>query len=177
MSSPIPINAPSPRYGKELYVPVHRRAFPTGISPSCSSYAWSSSSRASSPTPSDVTTCSLSSVASSSRGIPSSCESVCLISMMNPRILTRGIPKTVPIYTPADLIRLSSSPLSKLSHEHREVLRVTAPEVMLTRKQRKAQEWLARHVGSPNSNQRTHKRITSRSSQTSDSDEQTWRRT
>ncbi|KIM70796.1 hypothetical protein SCLCIDRAFT_169581 [Scleroderma citrinum Foug A] len=155
MSSPIPINAPSSRYGKELYIPVHRRAYLAGISPSSSSYAWSSSSRASSPTPSEVTTCSLSSVASSSRGITSS----------------------LPIYTPANLIRLSSSPLSKLSEERREVLRTTAPEVMVTRKQRKAQEWRARQVGSPNSNQRTHKRTTSRSSQTSDVDEQTWRRT
>ncbi|KAL4072470.1 hypothetical protein V8B97DRAFT_371909 [Scleroderma yunnanense] len=110
MSSPIPINPSSSRH--ELYIPIHRRALSTGIS-SPSSYAWSSSSRASSPTPSDVTASSLGST-SSSQGFTGN--------------------SSLPIYTPADLILLSSSPLSKLSQEHKEILRTTAPAVMLSRK-------------------------------------------
>ncbi|KAH7928562.1 hypothetical protein BV22DRAFT_1117434 [Leucogyrophana mollusca] len=99
-----------------LYVPVHRR----GVSGS-----YSSSSRASSPTPS--------SSALSERSI-------------SPTPHERHT--SLPIYTPADLLLLSSSPLSRLSPEERMTLREVAPVIVRNRKQRKAHEWQSRHKGS-----------------------------
>lgn len=42
----------------------------------------------------------------------------------------------VPIYSPADLIMMSHSPLARLADEERSYMRGVAPEIYLSRKQR-----------------------------------------
>ncbi|KAF9235549.1 hypothetical protein BU15DRAFT_77872 [Melanogaster broomeanus] len=172
MSSPITINySPSPARMYEpasspsspgLYIPVHRRSHSSGVP---SSYAYSSSSRASSPPPSP----SLSHTTSSRSASP-----------LPHHTAQIGM---VPIYTPADLILLSASPLAKLSLEHRDALRAAAPELLQSRKQRKAREWRARHhpggsAPHSHSHARTSSHVSHSSHTTSESDEDrgAWRR-
>ncbi|KIJ14701.1 hypothetical protein PAXINDRAFT_99956 [Paxillus involutus ATCC 200175] len=165
MSSPIAIASSARMYDTHsgsspsspgLYVPIHRRNRSSGV-PSSYTYAGSLSSRASSPSP------STSSPSSSSLHLPP----------------THASP---PIYTPADLLLLSASPLARLSPEDIDAIRAAAPEVVQSRKQRKAREWHARHApgwsawSSP-SHKRTSSHV-SHSSNTSESEEErgTWRR-
>ncbi|KIJ62192.1 hypothetical protein HYDPIDRAFT_30729 [Hydnomerulius pinastri MD-312] len=162
MSSPIVINYSSTQMYEPssspsspgLYVPLHRRNRSSGVP---SSYNYSTgSSRASSPT------------------LSTSSRSVSPLPHVAP-ITDRDT--SLPIYTPADLLLLSASPLAKLSPEHSNTLRAVAPEVVQSRKQRKAQEWRARHPGSSSS--RSHKRTSSDASHTShssESEEGIWRR-
>lgn len=148
MSSPIAIRYPSQKSGG-LYVPLHRRGFSksqnvTGISPSSS---YTHSSRASSPSPSETPSMgSLASDFSSSLHIG---RPVIVSSSPSPGHAP------IPIYTPADLLLLSSSPLSKLSQECKDALHLAVPEVVLSRKRRKAQEWRARQA-SGSSHQNLH---------------------
>lgn len=156
MSSPIPIPIPIPApYASRtesspgLYVPIHRRNQSTA-----SSYTSSSSSRTRSPSP-----------LSSTRTYPTPCME---------RTLTSHTARYV--YTPADLFALSRSPLAQLEMGDMDArLRAIAPEVVKTRKQRKALAWHGRH---PTTESRGRRRE-SHAPQTSESEEDrasTWRR-
>ncbi|KIK93465.1 hypothetical protein PAXRUDRAFT_828958 [Paxillus rubicundulus Ve08.2h10] len=142
-----------------LYVPVHRRNRSSGV-PSLYSYAGSSSSRASSPSPSTSSSSSTSSTPPTERHRDA----------------------FLPIYSPADLLLLSASPLARLSPEHVDAIRAAVPEVVQSRKQRKALEWRVRHApGWSASSSPSHKRTpshVSHSSNTSESEEErgAWRR-
>ncbi|KAF8838791.1 hypothetical protein BDN67DRAFT_971017 [Paxillus ammoniavirescens] len=156
MSSPIAIASSARMYDPHsgssplspgLYVPIHRRNRSSGV-PSSYTYAGSSSSRASSPSPS---------TSSSTSSLP--------------------LPPThasLPIYTPADLLLLSFSPLARLSPEHIDAIRAAAPEVVQSRKQRKAREWHARHApgwSAPSLPLPSHKRTSSHASHSSNTSE------
>lgn len=169
-SSPIVIRYPS-QQGGELYVPVHKRRFSntqivTGVSPSSSD---TNSSRSSSPSPSEAS--SLASDFSSSLHIGRP-----LVVSSSPSLGHAPIP----IYSPADLILLSSSPLSKLSKEHKDALHLAVPEVVLSSKRRKAQEWRARQMAlshqSPRPSTHPSNKVSSRSSHHPEADQSTWRR-
>ncbi|KAI6127520.1 hypothetical protein EDD17DRAFT_1766450 [Pisolithus thermaeus] len=174
MASPIAIRYPSQKSGG-LYVPVHRRGDSkplsvSGISPSSS---YTISSRASSPSPSEAASISsLTSDFSSSLHIGRP-----VIVSSSP---SQGHAPNIPIYTPADLLLLSTSPLSKLSKECKDALHSAVPEVVLTRKRRKAQEWRARQGGSSHqnlhSNPRPANKLPQHSSHRPESDEPTWRK-
>ncbi|KAI6040862.1 hypothetical protein EDC04DRAFT_2893636 [Pisolithus marmoratus] len=173
MSFPIVIRYPS-HQGGERYVPVHRRGCSSsqsaaGISPPCS---YTNSSRASSPSPSETPSMSsLTSYFSSSLHIG---RPVIVSSSPSPGH------SSIPVYTPADLLLLSSSPLSKLSQEDKHALHMAAPEVVLNRKRRKAQEWRARQMGlshqNPHSSLHPTSKPSPRSSRQPESDGLTWRK-
>ncbi|KAI6118665.1 hypothetical protein EDD17DRAFT_1749818 [Pisolithus thermaeus] len=173
MASSIAIGYPSQKSGG-LYVPVHRRGDSkpqsvSGISPSSS---YTISSRASSPSPSEATSMSsLTSDFSSSLHVGGPVIVSCSPSPGH---------APIPIYTTADLLLLSTSPLSKLSKECKDALHLAVPEVMLTRKRRKAQEWRARQAGSSHqnlhSNPRPANKLPPHSSHRPESDEPTWRK-
>ncbi|KAH0826686.1 hypothetical protein J3R83DRAFT_5077 [Lanmaoa asiatica] len=143
---------PIPYTSRGLYVPVHRRTP-------------SNSSRTPSPSPSSF---------SSSRTYSS-------ITITLPADVTHTVPAPVPgVYTPAELLLLSASPLAKLSAGHVDALRALAPEVVQTRRQRKALTWHTRHPAAGRSASHTHGRTPScGSSHASESEEDkaiTWRR-
>lgn len=173
MSSPIVIRYPSQQDG-ERYIPVHRRGFSSsqsaaGISPPCS---YTNSSRASSPSPSETPSMSsLTSDFSSSLHIG---RPVIVSSSPSPGY------SFIPVYTPADLLLLLSSPLSKLSQEDKDALHMAAPEVVLNRKQRKAQEWRARQIRlshqNPHSSLHPTNKPSPRSSHRPESDGPSWRK-
>ena len=126
MSSPIAIpsrsSTPSSAASSPgLYVPVHRR---TGSSSSSSSRS-ASTTRSESEHP---------------------CTSFPLLYHLyasNPPCHPTAPPETPHplIYSRASLLNLANSPLSRLSSETRETLRISIPEIMTNRKQRKAIEY------------------------------------
>ncbi|KAG2133712.1 hypothetical protein DEU56DRAFT_810315 [Suillus clintonianus] len=74
----------------------------------------------------------------------------------------------LPIYTPADLLLLESSPLSKLSHEELIALRAVAPEIVQSHRQHKSHEWRTRRPQFPS---RSYP-----NSSESEGEEQSWRK-
>lgn len=85
------------------------------------------------------------------------------------------------VYTPAELLLLSTSPLAKLSVDDVDALRTLAPEVVRTRKQLKTLVWHARHPHHPTDLDlpRSHGRTSSHGSHASESEEDratSWRR-
>ncbi|KAG8216921.1 hypothetical protein J3R82DRAFT_7197 [Butyriboletus roseoflavus] len=87
-------------------------------------------------------------------------------------------PPIAGVYTPAELLLLSTSPLAKLSAEHVDALRAHVPEVVQTRKQRKALAWHARRPTPTPTSSPTHKRTGSYARASSESEEDratTWR--
>ncbi|EGO03974.1 hypothetical protein SERLA73DRAFT_175684 [Serpula lacrymans var. lacrymans S7.3] len=124
MSASPPLNisyhSPSRSPSSGLYVPLHKRTSSRTSTSSSPSSSTSSSQRSTSPTPHLSDTFSYS----------DSCR-----------------PSSLPIYTPDQLIAISSSPLAKLSPEGRMSLRDVAPHIVMSRKQRKSLEWNAREKG------------------------------
>ncbi|KAG6377372.1 hypothetical protein JVT61DRAFT_15168 [Boletus reticuloceps] len=144
MSSPIPHSyASASRTDSEaspsspgLYVPVHRRRRTPG---------YASSSESGTPTSSPA-----SSPSSSARSLSP---------------LRTPTPTPMPgIYTSNQLLILSHSPLiAQMSAAHVEALRAVAPEVVQTRKQRKALAWRARQA-TATVTQHAHRQTPSRGS-------------
>ncbi|KAF8556816.1 hypothetical protein OG21DRAFT_1506026 [Imleria badia] len=117
------------------------------------------------------------------RRTPSSCTSSPSSSSraLSPIPSTHSIPG---VYTPAELLSLAHSPLVvPLSAVHADALRAVAPEIVQTRKQRKAMAWHARLPSGSGTRTRTqaHRRAASRGSHTTSEEEEdravSWRRT
>ncbi|OJA12075.1 hypothetical protein AZE42_02176 [Rhizopogon vesiculosus] len=80
---------------------------------------------------------------------------------------------SLPIYTLSDLLLLASSPLSKFSSEDLDALRIAAPEVVQSRRQRKSREWHVRNSPSSSPSNGRRSQFKSRShSNTSESEEE-----
>ncbi|KAI9569888.1 hypothetical protein HD554DRAFT_460063 [Boletus coccyginus] len=117
------------------------------------------------------------SASSSGTSSPSS-SSRALSPSPSPSPSTLPIPLPTPgVYTPAALLSLAHSPLvAHFSASRVDALRAVAPEVLKTRKQRKALAW---HARQPARTAPTHRRTSSRGSHTSESEEDravSWRR-
>jgi len=134
MSSPIAIPSrftpSSAASSPGLYVPVHRR---TGSSSSSSSYSRSASSNRSEP-----------------EHPSSSFPLYHLHNASKPPCHLTASPLTPhpSIYSRATLLNLATSPLSRMSTETRESLRISVPEIVTNRKQRKAIEYRQNQVQS-----------------------------
>ncbi|KAH7887097.1 hypothetical protein F5I97DRAFT_1105686 [Phlebopus sp. FC_14] len=126
----------APHSSAGLYVPIHRRT------PSSSS---SSDSHSPPPSPSPFSS-PYTSPSSSTRSLSPS-PHVHKMSVEHARARSLNIP----IYTPADLLLLSTSPLARPSAELRDALKSAAPEVVQSRRQRKTLAWHARHLESRSS--------------------------
>jgi hypothetical protein len=117
-----------------LYVPVHKRM--SGSSSASSS--WSSGGRSPSPAYSARNSYPRAGHSEESIGKHQSPEVVRNRQLMPSRTAARPF-----VYSPADLILLSRSPLAKLSPEGRASLKDTVPEILSNRRQRKAAAYLS----------------------------------